>query len=62
MSFILTTTTIMVLLTIATGVYFIYSDMEGDRKKLKKILRANLFVFVPLLMAAVIIMVPGAIN
>ncbi|HPP31049.1 MAG TPA: ATPase [Soehngenia sp.] len=62
MSFILTTTTIMVLLTIATGIYFIYSDMEGDRKKLKKILRANLFVFVPLLMAAVIIMVPGAIN
>ncbi|NMR95740.1 ATPase, partial [Vibrio parahaemolyticus] len=39
-----------------------YSDMEGDRKKLKKILRANLFVFIPLLIAAVIIMVPGAIN
>jgi hypothetical protein len=36
MSFILTTTTIMVLLTIATGIYFIYSDMEGDRKKIEE--------------------------
>lgn len=62
MEFILISTTLMVLMTIGTGVFMIYKDMEGDKKKLKKILRTNLYVFVPILFAAIIILVPGAIN
>ncbi|MBU5428249.1 ATP synthase subunit C [Tissierella pigra] len=62
MQFILISTTLMVLMTIGTGIFMIYNNMEGNKKKLKKILRANLFVFLPLLAAAVITLVPGAIN
>ncbi|HCO18188.1 MULTISPECIES: ATP synthase subunit C [Gudongella] len=62
MSFILVSTAILVLLTIGTGVFYIYNNMEGGKKKLKGILRTNLFVFLPLLIAAVVIMVPQAIN
>lgn len=62
MTFILVSTTLLVLLTIATGAFMVYREMEGDRKRLKKILRANLFVFLPLLIASIIILVPQAIN
>lgn len=62
MSFILISTTLMVLLTIGTGVFMIYKEMEGGRKKLKKVLRMNLFAFLPLLAAAIITLVPQAIN
>lgn len=62
MSFILISTTLMVLLTIGTGIFMIYKEMEGSRKKLKKILRMNLFVFLPLLVGAIITLVPQAIN
>jgi V/A-type H+-transporting ATPase subunit K len=62
MSFIIITTAILVLLTIGTGVFYIYNGMEGGRKKLKGILRTNLFVFLPLLIAAIVIMVPQSIN
>lgn len=62
MTFILISTTLLVLLTIATGVFMVYREMEGDRKRLKKILRANLFVFLPLLIVSIIILVPQAIS
>lgn len=62
MNFILVSTSILVLLTIGTGVFMMYREMEGGKKKLKKILRANLFVFLPLLIMAIVIMVPQAIN
>lgn len=62
MSFILISTTLIVLLTIATGVFMIYNQMEGGKKTLKKALRINLFAFLPVLIAAVIILVPQAIK
>lgn len=62
MSFILISTTLMVLLTIGTGIFMIYKEMEGGKKKLKKVLRINLFVFLPLLVGAIITLVPQAIN
>ena len=62
MSFIIISTAILVLLTIGTGVFYIYNGMEGGRKKLKRILRTNLFVFLPLLIAAIVIMAPQSIN
>jgi len=48
MSFVLISTTLLVLLTIGTGVFMMYNQMEGGKSKLKKILRTNLFVFLPL--------------
>ncbi|CAK7031482.1 ATPase [Tissierella sp. P1] len=62
MQFILVSTTLMVLLTIGTGIFMIYKNVEGNRKTLKKILRTNLYVFLPILVAAIITLVPGAIN
>jgi V/A-type H+-transporting ATPase subunit K len=62
MQFILISTTLMVLLTIGTGIFMIYKNVEGNRKTLKKILRTNLYVFLPILAAAIITLVPGAIN
>lgn len=62
MSFILIATTLIVLMTIGTGVFMIYNKMTGDRKKLKKIIRTNLFVFLPVLVLAIIILVPQAIS
>lgn len=62
MSFVLISTTLLVLLTIGTGAFMMYKNMEGNKKTLKKILRTNLFIFLPILIAAIIIMVPQAIN
>jgi len=62
MSFILISTTIIVLLTIGTGVFMIYNQMEGSKKRLKRVLRTNLFAFLPVLIAAIVILVPQAIE
>lgn len=39
-----------------------YNQMSGDKKKLKKLIRVNLFAFLPVLVAAIIILVPQAIS
>lgn len=62
MNFILIATTLIVLMTIGTGVFMTYNQISGDKKKLKKIIRTNLFVFLPVLVAAIIILVPQAIS
>jgi V/A-type H+-transporting ATPase subunit K len=62
MTFILISTTLLVLLTIGTGFFMVYKDIQGNRMRLKRILRTNLFIFLPLLIASVIILVPDAIN
>lgn len=58
MSFILIGTTIIVLMTIGTGVFFLYNSTDVSKFKLKKILRYNLFVFIPLLAGAIVMLVP----
>ncbi|TCU79400.1 V/A-type H+-transporting ATPase subunit K [Tissierella praeacuta] len=62
MEFILISTTLMVLMTIGTGIFMIYKNVECNRKKLKKVLRTNLYVFLPILVATIITLVPGIIN
>lgn len=62
MNFILISTTLIVLLTIGTGVFMTYNQMSGNKKKLKKLIRVNLFAFLPVLVAAIIILVPQAIS
>ena len=61
MQFILIFTTLIVLLTIGTGIFMMYKNM-GSKKMLKKILRVNLFIFLPLLIGVIIILVPQAIS
>ncbi len=62
MSFVLISTTVLVLLTIGTGVFMMYAGIKGGKSKLKGILRTNLFIFLPLLVMAIIIMVPQQVN
>ena len=62
MSFVLISTMLLVVLTIGTGVFMMYRKMEADQSRLKGILKTNLYVFLPLLVLAIIIMVPEAIS
>jgi len=52
-------TIILVLMTIGTGVYFLYKGRETNKKKLKKVLKFNLNAFIPLLVSAIILLVPN---
>ncbi|MSS43469.1 ATPase [Anaerosalibacter bizertensis] len=59
MTFIMISTTIMVLMTIGTGFYFLYKGVEANKSKLKKVLCFNLYAFIPLLVSAIVIFVPN---
>lgn len=52
---------LLVLMTIATGVYFIYRDTDADQKRLKKFLRFNLVGFIPVMAAAMVMFAPQAV-
>lgn len=53
---------LLVLATIATGVYMIYKDVSSDQSRLKKFLRINLAGFIPTLAAALIMFAPSAVS
>lgn len=53
---------LLVIGTIAAGIYFTYKDTPATKKKLKKFLRVNLGVFIPLVAAAFILFVPNAVS
>lgn len=60
MQFILLSTTVIVILTIASGIYLLN---EGtDKKKIKKALGMNLLSFVPLVAMALVWLVPDAVQ
>jgi|LGOV01.1.fsa_nt_gb V/A-type H+-transporting ATPase subunit K len=52
---------LLVLGTIALGVYFVYNDCDVKRAKMKKFLRINLSTFIPLLGAALVFMAPNIV-
>lgn len=54
--------TLLVLGTIALGIYFIYNDCCEDQGKLKHFLRINLTTFIPILGAALVFMAPGVVS
>lgn len=58
MKLILTFTVLIVLMTISTGIFIIYKSELSNKGQLKKALRFNLFTFIPLMAAAIIILVP----
>lgn len=59
MKFILVSSLIIVLGTILTGVFLIKNDSKVDKIKMKRILRANILTYVPLLIGAVIFFIPN---
>ncbi len=60
MYIILASTVIVVLLTISSGVYLLYRNTDNSKKRLKKALKINLFGFVPLLLAAIVLIAPSS--
>ncbi len=61
MNMIIVFAAILVLATIAAGIYFVYKDASADKPKLKKFLRFNLVGFIPTMAAALIMFVPTAV-
>ncbi len=58
MTFIMISSIIMVIMTISSGMFLIYKEHIATKSKMKKILRINLFMFIPLLIAALISLTP----
>jgi len=52
---------LLVLGTIAFGVYFLYNDCSENRSKTKRFLRINLTTFIPMVAAALIFMAPNIV-
>ncbi|MBC3889627.1 ATPase [Acetobacterium paludosum] len=52
---------LLVLGTIAFGVYFLYNDCSENRGKMKRFLRINLTTFIPMVAAALIFMAPNIV-
>lgn len=58
MDIILTLSTIIVVLTISSGLYLLYKNTDSSKTKLKKALRLNLTCFVPCLLMAIVMFMP----
>jgi len=58
---ILISSIILVILTISTGLFLTYNNYKASKSELKNILRINLFLFIPLMLAAIIILVPDMV-
>lgn len=54
--------TLLVLGTIAWGIYFVYNDCDESQRKMKRFLRINLTTFIPILVAAFVFMAPGIVT
>lgn len=53
---------LIVLGTIAAGIYFCYRGVPENRRKLKKVLRINAYAFVPTIIGAFATMAPSAVQ
>lgn len=58
MTFIMITTIILVIITISTGLFLLYKEYKTTKSRIKKILKFNLFVFIPLLIGALVSLAP----
>lgn len=61
MKYILISSIIIVVLTIGSGMMMRYMNYEASKPKLKKVLRFNLFTFIPLMLMALIILIPDIV-
>ncbi len=62
MYFVLVSVSIIVFLTISSGVYLCTNKEAQGKEKLKKALGMNLLSFIPLMVLAIIITVPQAVS
>jgi V/A-type H+-transporting ATPase subunit K len=62
MKYIAITTFLLVFATVFAGVYFLRKGKKPGGVRARKILRANLCVFVPLLAAGLLVVAPGIIE
>lgn len=62
MEMILILASLIVFSTIFYGMVLMEKGVSTNRPKLKKMLRTNLTVFIPTIVAAFIMLVPGAVN
>ncbi len=60
MNFIIISTAMIVLLTIASGIYMLYENTDPAKKRIKKALWLNLAAFVPAMAMAIVIFLPDA--
>ncbi|HHY90902.1 MAG TPA: ATPase [Clostridiales bacterium] len=56
---ILVSSIMLVALTILTGVYLLYQKKTTDKRKMQRILRVNLFVFLTMMILSVSLFVPN---
>ena len=61
MELILVLNILIVLVTVGFGVYYMVKKHEKSRKLLKKMLRVNVFTFIPLMLLAMAFLVPDAV-
>lgn len=59
MGIIIVSATLVVVMTIGSGLFLIYQNTPSDKAKMKKVLKINLFSFIPMLIAAMILIAPG---
>lgn len=59
MEIILILNTLLVIVTVGFGVFNLVKDNEASRNRLKKFLKANVLAFVPLMIAAMAVMLPN---
>lgn len=58
MTFIMISTVVMVIMTISTGLFLLYKEYKTTKSRIKKILKVNLFVFIPLLIGVLVSLAP----
>ncbi len=61
MEFILALNVIIVTVTVGFGIHYLIRNNEKSRKLLKRMLKVNVFTFVPLMLMAFAILVPDAV-
>ena len=61
MKMILVTAILIVIGTILTGIYYEINNVKGDKIKLKKAIRYNLAIFVPVMLIGIMIVVPDIV-
>lgn len=61
MEVILVLNILIVTVTLGFGIYYLVKNNEKSRRLLKKVLKVNVFSFVPLMLAAFAILVPDAV-
>lgn len=61
MELILVLNIMIVVGTVGAGIYFLIKNNEKSRRRLRKILKVNSFTFIPLMMLAMLILVPDAV-